>query len=81
MAMTIQIAVRLPDDQVAFIDRQVSEGVAKSRAALVSRAVRRLEREEQAARDLKDIISRGGDAYPELAGVAKTASTTPLDLD
>lgn len=79
--MTIQIAVRLPNDQVAFIDRQVSEGVAKSRAALVSRAVRRLEREDRAARDLKDIIGRGGNPYPDLDGIAEAASTTPLNLD
>lgn len=44
----------------------MSEGAAKSRAALVSKAVRRLEREDRAARDLQDIISRGRNAYPDL---------------
>lgn len=39
--MSTQIAVRLPDEMVAFLDRAVSEGRASSRAALVASAVER----------------------------------------
>jgi Arc/MetJ-type ribon-helix-helix transcriptional regulator len=50
--MSIQIAVRLPDEQVAFLDREISQGHATSRAELVSRALRRMERERVASADL-----------------------------
>jgi len=39
--MSTQIAVRLPDEMVAFLDRAVAEGRAPSRAALVASAVER----------------------------------------
>ncbi|NCD21077.1 MAG: ribbon-helix-helix protein, CopG family, partial [Actinobacteria bacterium] len=39
--MTTQIAIRLPDDMVAFLDKSVAAGKAPSRAALVARAVER----------------------------------------
>ena len=39
--MTVQIAIRLPDDMVAFLDKSVAAGHAPSRAALVARAVER----------------------------------------
>src|SRR5450759_696865 len=48
--MSTQIAVRLPDAQVAFLDREVSQGHARSRAELVSKALCRLERERTRAR-------------------------------
>jgi Arc/MetJ-type ribon-helix-helix transcriptional regulator len=37
--MTTQIAVRLPDDIVEFLDQLVAQGHAKSRAAAVTRAL------------------------------------------
>src|SRR5436309_312955 len=39
--MTIQIAVRLPDDIVDYVDQQVAAGAAASRAAVVARALDR----------------------------------------
>ncbi|XVX20731.1 hypothetical protein ACQP1U_02265 [Actinomycetota bacterium] len=39
--MSIQIAVRLPDDVVGFLDRAVAAGQAPSRAALVTSALER----------------------------------------
>ena len=39
--MTTQIAIRLSDDMVAFIDDLVRSGDAGSRAAVVSRALER----------------------------------------
>jgi Arc/MetJ-type ribon-helix-helix transcriptional regulator len=38
---TVQITVRLPDDLVAEMDAAVADGTAKSRAAVVARALRR----------------------------------------
>jgi metal-responsive CopG/Arc/MetJ family transcriptional regulator len=67
--MSTQIAVRLPDAQVAFLDREVSQGHARSRAELVSKALRRLERERLAAHDLEVIIASGGNPYSELEGM------------
>jgi Arc/MetJ-type ribon-helix-helix transcriptional regulator len=67
--MSTQIAVRLPDAQVAFLDREVALGHASSRAQLVSKALRRMEREGIAARDLEVIIASGGNAYSELEGM------------
>lgn len=50
--MSTQIAVRLPDEMVAFLDRSVASGKAASRAALVAsaleREMRRLAAEEDA---------------------------------
>lgn len=51
--MSTQIAVRLPDEMVAFLDQAVAQGKAASRAALVSsaleREMRRLAAEQDAA--------------------------------
>jgi Arc/MetJ-type ribon-helix-helix transcriptional regulator len=77
--MSTQIAVRLPDAQVAFLDREVSQGRASSRAELVSMALRRMERERVAVRDLEIIIEAGGNPYPELEGMLEhVAATYPV---
>ncbi|MBC7290505.1 MAG: hypothetical protein H5T83_04085 [Actinotalea sp.] len=49
--MSTQIAVRLPDEMVAFLDRAVADGRASSRAALVASAVEREMRRLLAERD------------------------------
>lgn len=59
--MSVQITVRLPDDQVEFIDREVADGHAQSRAAAISRALRREERRRRAERDLLVMIESGDD--------------------
>ena len=74
--MSTQIAVRLPDAQVAFLDREVSQGHASSRAELVSKALRRMERERIAAHDLEVIITSGGNPYSELEGMLEQLVTT-----
>ena len=58
--MTVQIAVRLPDDIVAFVDEQVSSGVASSRAAVVTRALERERRREAAERDAEIYAAQSG---------------------
>jgi len=50
--MTTQIAVRLPDPMVAFLDASVADGKAPSRAALVAAAVERQMRWQAALQDL-----------------------------
>lgn len=57
--MTTQIAVRLPDDLVTFLDRSVADGVAASRAALVSRAVEREMRRQAALTDAAILAGQG----------------------
>jgi Arc/MetJ-type ribon-helix-helix transcriptional regulator len=79
--MSTQIAVRLPDDQVAFLDREVSQGHASSRAELVSKALRRMERERIAVRDLDIIIASGGNPYSELEGMLEQLVGTYPALD
>lgn len=49
--MSTQIAVRLPDDLVAFLDDAVGRGEASSRAALVTRALERERRRVSAEHD------------------------------
>lgn len=59
--MSTQIAVRLPDDMVAFLDRAVSTGAASSRAALVARAVEREMRRQAAEQDAAILREHGPD--------------------
>jgi Arc/MetJ-type ribon-helix-helix transcriptional regulator len=49
--MSKQIAIRLADDLVAFVDEQVGAGRGRSRAAVVARALERERRRVAAARD------------------------------
>jgi len=76
--MSTQIAVRLPEELVEFIDRLVTEGRAPSRAAVVSRAIRRERRREVAARDAA-ILAAVHDDDDELDALAEHAARVPLD--
>lgn len=66
--MSKQIAVRLPDDLVAFIDDVVQSGSERSRAAVVTRALERERRRSIAARDA-DVLATAGPDH-ELDGLA-----------
>lgn len=59
MDMSTQIAVRLADEAVAFLDRVVAEGRAPSRAAVVSAALER-EMRRQAGEADADTLGRLG---------------------
>lgn len=61
LAMTVQIAIRLPDDMVAFLDKSVAAGNAPSRAALVARAVEREMRRQVAEHDAAILLEQGTD--------------------
>jgi Arc/MetJ-type ribon-helix-helix transcriptional regulator len=57
--VSTQIAVRLSDEMVAFLDRTVAEGAAPSRAALVASAVEREMRRMAAERDAQILAAQG----------------------
>ena len=57
--MSTQIAVRLPDEMVAFLDRTVATGGAPSRAALVASAVEREMRRLAAEQDAEILRTQG----------------------
>lgn len=77
--MSKQIAVRLPDELVDFVDEMVGSGAERSRAAVVIRALERERRRAVAARDAEILARSGPD--PELAGLADYAAGLPSDLD
>jgi Arc/MetJ-type ribon-helix-helix transcriptional regulator len=57
--MSTQIAVRLPDAMVTFLDRAVATGKAPSRAALVAAAVEREMRRQAGEQDAKVLREHG----------------------
>ncbi|MEP7160888.1 MAG: ribbon-helix-helix domain-containing protein [Dermatophilaceae bacterium] len=57
--MSTQIAVRLPDEMVAFLDRVVAAGGAPSRAALVASALEREMRRLVAEQDAQVLRAQG----------------------
>jgi Arc/MetJ-type ribon-helix-helix transcriptional regulator len=73
--MSKQIAVRLPDEIVDFVDEVVGAGGGRSRAAVVAQALQRERRRVMAARDAEIIARTGPD--PELAGLAEHATGLP----
>ncbi len=76
--MSKQIAVRLSDELAEFVDQSVASGVARSRAALVTRALERERRREAAERDARILASSGPDV--ELSELAEYAVGMPSDL-
>ncbi len=76
--MSKQIAVRLSDELVEFVDAVVGSGRERSRAAVVSRALERERRRVIAERDAA--ILSGTRPDPELAGLAEYALGRDRDL-
>ncbi len=79
VTVTRQIAVRLDEELVRFVDEEVAEGRARSRADLLSRAIQRERRRRRAEQDVRILTATGRD--PDLEAVARSAADTPLDLD
>jgi Arc/MetJ-type ribon-helix-helix transcriptional regulator len=73
--MTTQIALRLPDEVVDFVDAQVARGAAKSRAEFVGRAIKREQRRLAAERDAEIYAQLGEDS--ELHGLADYSARLP----
>jgi len=76
--MSKQIAVRLPDELVDFVDTIVGSGRERSRAAVVARALERERRRVAAERDAAILARAGPD--PELAGLAEHSVDVDRDL-
>jgi Arc/MetJ-type ribon-helix-helix transcriptional regulator len=76
--MSKQIAVRLPDDLVDFVDTVVGSGRERSRAAVVTRALERERRRAIAERDAAILAATQPD--PGLAGLAEHALGLDRDL-
>lgn len=79
--MSTQIAVRLPDELVAYVDQAVAEGRARSRAQLVARLIARDARRRRAEQDLQRLIDQGALNDDELLAAARATSATALPFD
>ncbi len=78
--MSTQIAVRLPDELVEFLDELVKNGDVASRAAAVARALEHERRRHLAERDAAILARSGADA--DMDSLARHAATTAInDLD
>ena len=77
--MSKQIAIRLPEDIVDFVDELVRDGQATSRAIVVGRALERERRRSIAARDA-EILARGG-ADADMDRLAEHVAQAPLDIE
>ncbi len=77
-SVSTQIAVRLPDEVVAFLDRSVADGQAPSRAALVTAALEREMRRQSARRDA-EILKAAGPEDDLDALVSWSAAHTHLE--
>jgi Arc/MetJ-type ribon-helix-helix transcriptional regulator len=73
-----QIAVRLPDELVDYVDSVVETGAERSRAAVVTRALERERRRAAAARDAEILAASGPDA--DLISLASHAVDVASDL-
>jgi Arc/MetJ-type ribon-helix-helix transcriptional regulator len=78
--VSTQIAVRLPDEIVAFIDDEVRGQRARSRAAVVFRALERERRRRLAERDA-EILAASMSAPSDLDALAGHSARTVLDID
>jgi Arc/MetJ-type ribon-helix-helix transcriptional regulator len=80
--MSIQIAVRLSEQMVAFVDGIVASGRATSRADVVSRALAREQRLAAAERDVAILAAEvAGGIHDELDDMVSWTSAHPLDPD
>ena len=77
--MSKQIAVRLPDELVDFVDELVGSGAERSRAAVVAKALERERRRALAARDAEILAQTGGNA--DLERLAEHAARLPHAID
>lgn len=75
--MSKQIAVRLPEDIVEFVDGLIRDGKAGSRAIVVTRALERERRRSIAARDAIILAGAGPDA--DMDSLADHVANAPLD--
>lgn len=77
-SMSTQVAVRLPDRLVAFLDERVAGG-ERSRASVVTKALMRYERELAAEHDALIYLEHGDSLGPEWDEWIRTRVIAPLD--
>ena len=77
--MSKQIAVRLPEDIVEFVDGLIKDGKADSRAIVVTRALERERRRLIAARDAAILARAGSDG--DMDKLADHVAHAPLELE
>jgi Arc/MetJ-type ribon-helix-helix transcriptional regulator len=77
--MSTQIAVRLPDDIVRFVDQLVERGRGSSRAAIIARALDRERRHETAVQDAVIYAQAGEDA--DMVDLVQHLYGHPVDPD
>lgn len=78
--MSTQITIRLPDDQVQFLDHLVSVGHASSRANAVATAIAREQHYRDVLHDIQRLQATGDDE--DLANLADYLTNQPRpDLD
>jgi Arc/MetJ-type ribon-helix-helix transcriptional regulator len=77
--MSTQIAVRLPDDVVVYIDGLVEQNVVRSRAEFVAKAIARERRHRTALADVEVLTRVGGDS--ELDALIAYQAAHPVELD
>jgi predicted transcriptional regulator len=76
--MSTQIAVRLPDEVVKFVDHLVETGRGSSRAMIITRALERERRREMAVQDAAIYAGLGEDS--EMVDLVRYLSGHPVDL-
>jgi Arc/MetJ-type ribon-helix-helix transcriptional regulator len=77
--VSIQIAVRLPDDTVHQLDELVAAGEAPSRASVIERALAREFRRLIAAKDAAILAKAGSDA--DMDSLADYAARATMDIE
>jgi len=77
--VSIQIAVRLPDEMVSQLDDLVTTGEAPSRASVIERALAREFRRLIAAKDAAILAEAGPD--PDMDRLAEYAARLPMDIE
>lgn len=68
--MTVQITVRLSDEDVAFIDQQVERGQSRSRAAALAAMITRERHRVRAEADIAILHERGDYDFGNLGGTS-----------
>ena len=78
--MSIQIAVRLPDQLVNSLDEMVHSGAARSRASVIEGALLRELRYQRMVQEV-EILNSGIGADEDLDSLARFGSGLPPDVD
>lgn len=80
VGMSVQLTVRIPDELAGFVDQDVADGRAASRADAIAKALAREQRRRAAERDVELLIANRGESA-DLDELAEHAANTPLELD